>query len=137
MSVTTREAGDQAVRARFELDETGWWVASIPRFKGCHTQGRTIAEARRRLREALGLYVSDPARYRFLESRVIPKRVSALVARASRSARKVQDALARQRSAAREATDVLTRQFGLSRRSIAELLGYSHQRIQQLLDRAA
>jgi len=43
---------------RYERDETGWWVASIPSVKGCHTQATSIQQARKRIREALGLFIS-------------------------------------------------------------------------------
>ena len=38
----------------YERDDSGWWVASIREVRGCHSQGRTIDEARRRVREAAG-----------------------------------------------------------------------------------
>ena len=40
-------------------DESQRWVASIREVPGCHSQGRTIDEARRRVREALELFVDD------------------------------------------------------------------------------
>ena len=40
----------------------GGWMASVPSVPGAHTQGRTIDQARRRIREALGLWVSDAER---------------------------------------------------------------------------
>jgi predicted RNase H-like HicB family nuclease len=43
----------------YERDEAGWWVASVRKVRGCHTQGRTVDEARRRIREALELFVDD------------------------------------------------------------------------------
>jgi predicted RNase H-like HicB family nuclease len=33
---------------RYERDETGWWVAQVKEAPAAITQGRTIAEARRR-----------------------------------------------------------------------------------------
>jgi predicted RNase H-like HicB family nuclease len=45
----------------YERDDSGWWVASIREVPGCHSQGRTIDEARRRVREALGLFIEDNA----------------------------------------------------------------------------
>ena len=45
----------------YERDDSGWWVASIREVRGCHEQGRTIDEARRRVREALGLFIEDDA----------------------------------------------------------------------------
>jgi predicted RNase H-like HicB family nuclease len=40
-------------------DESQWWVASIREVPGCHSQGRTIDEAQRRVGEALELFVDD------------------------------------------------------------------------------
>ena len=40
-------------------DESKWWVASVREVPGCHSQGQTIDEARRRVREALELFVDD------------------------------------------------------------------------------
>ena len=45
----------------YERDETGQWMASVRELAGCHTQGRTVAEARRRPLAALGLFLNDPA----------------------------------------------------------------------------
>jgi predicted RNase H-like HicB family nuclease len=33
----------------YERDEAGWGVASARELRGCHTQGRTVDEARRRI----------------------------------------------------------------------------------------
>ncbi len=43
----------------YERDDSGWWVASIREVRGCHTQGRTVHEARRRIRKAMELFVDD------------------------------------------------------------------------------
>jgi predicted RNase H-like HicB family nuclease len=40
-----------------ERDESGWRVASVRRVRGCHTQGCTVDEAQRRIREALELFI--------------------------------------------------------------------------------
>ena len=40
----------------YERDEDGWWVADVPGVPGCHTQGRTIEQARERILDALTLY---------------------------------------------------------------------------------
>ena len=45
----------------YERDDSGWWAASIREVRGCHSQGRTIDEASRRVREALGLFIEDDA----------------------------------------------------------------------------
>jgi predicted RNase H-like HicB family nuclease len=43
----------------YERDEANWWVADVPDVPGCHTQGRTVEEARERILDALSLYVND------------------------------------------------------------------------------
>lgn len=43
----------------YELDETGWWLTTIPEIQGCHTQGSTLVEAKDRIRECLGLFISS------------------------------------------------------------------------------
>ncbi|MBM3209049.1 type II toxin-antitoxin system HicB family antitoxin [Candidatus Shapirobacteria bacterium] len=40
-----------------EQDEDGYFVASVPELPGCHTQGKTLEEARKRIREAISLYL--------------------------------------------------------------------------------
>ncbi len=40
-----------------ERDEDGLYVASVPALKGCHTQGRTLDQAMRRIREAVELWL--------------------------------------------------------------------------------
>ena len=44
-----------------EQDEDGWYVASVPELQGCYTQGRTLDQARRRIRDAITLVLNaDP-----------------------------------------------------------------------------
>ncbi len=40
-----------------ERDEDGVYVASIPALPGCHTQGRSLDQAMRRIREAADLWL--------------------------------------------------------------------------------
>ena len=47
----------------YERDESGWWAATVRGVRVCHTQGRTVDEARRRIREALELFVDGRIRY--------------------------------------------------------------------------
>jgi len=57
----------------YERDEAGWWVAEVPSISGCHTQGRTIEEARERILEVLTLYVSEGARILLREEARLPE----------------------------------------------------------------
>jgi predicted RNase H-like HicB family nuclease len=50
---------DVKYTVRFERDEGGQWIATVPRVRGCHTHGRSLDEARKRIREALGLFVTN------------------------------------------------------------------------------
>ena len=43
----------------FETDEDGWVVASCPTLPGCHSQGRTRAEALRNIGEAIRGYLAS------------------------------------------------------------------------------
>lgn len=40
-----------------EQDEDNLYVASVPELPGCHTQGKTLEEARKRIKEAIKLYL--------------------------------------------------------------------------------
>jgi predicted RNase H-like HicB family nuclease len=124
------EARMRTYTVEVRRDERGWWVASVRGVRGCHTQGRTLREVERRIREALALFVSDArhARVRLalpaaLER--IARARQALRVRAERERRREQEALVR---AVRE----LTEERGLSLRDVGELLHVSHQRVQQL-----
>ena len=42
-----------------ERGEDGWYVATMPLFVGCYTQGKTIDEALKNIREAVALCLED------------------------------------------------------------------------------
>ena len=41
--------------ALVERDEDGYYVATVPELKGCHTQAKTLAELEKRLKEVVAL----------------------------------------------------------------------------------
>jgi len=51
-----------------ERDSKGWIVATVPAIPGCHTQGRTVAQAMERIKEAIELCLETDKR------RVTPNR---------------------------------------------------------------
>ena len=121
----------------YERDERGWWVASVLELRGCRTQGRTIAQARSRIREALGLFVDNSERAALVERVKLAadarRALARLEAARQRAAKEQQHAQASTRDAVR----VLTGKLRLSVRDAGELLGLSHQRVQQLARRRA
>jgi predicted RNase H-like HicB family nuclease len=46
-------------RAVYECDADGRWTVEVPDVQGCHTYGRTIDQARARVRDALRLFVPN------------------------------------------------------------------------------
>ena len=126
----------------FERDASGLWVASIPAVPGCHTQGRTLEQARRRIREALAVSLDglsdeqadEAARNaELLEEICLPRPVRVKLDRyhakrlqAERANKELQDTTA-------AAASELTQRFGLSLRDAGELLGLSHERVNQVV----
>lgn len=121
----------------YERDEEGWWVASIPDVPGCHTQGKSLAQARKRIREALEIALDRPDAARAAQQAVLeddvrlPAEAARKLARSNAARLKVAEEEAKAQDATREAAFALTKK-GLSLRDTAELLGLSHQRVQQI-----
>lgn len=119
---------------RYERDETGHWIATVPAVKGCHTYGRTIDQARRRIREALSLFVDDVDRATLVDDVRLPARIRTLARRARTQRERAQAEEAKAAAAVRAAARALTKDLRLSVRDAGELLGLSHQRVHQLVD---
>lgn len=43
----------------YEQDSTGGYVAFVPSLPGCHTQGDTLEETERNVKEAIALYLES------------------------------------------------------------------------------
>jgi len=124
-------------RAVFERDESGAWTARVPSVRGCHTHGRTLDQARRRLREALALWVDEPDKAELVEDVRLPANVKAAV-RASRAdgggaGGRAEAQRAEASASTTRAARALVDEVGVGFRDAAELLGVSHQRVQQLV----
>ena len=114
-------------------DEAGYWVAAVREVRGCRTQGRTVDEARRRIREALTLFVEDAVGADLIDDVKLPATAVKAI-RAYATLRKRADQEDRRAAiAARRAVRLLRGgRLKMSARDAARLLGVSHQRVHQL-----
>lgn len=117
-------------RVVYELDESAHWIASVPRVKGCHTYGRSLSEARARVREALSLFVDDAAQAQLADEIRLPADMRRLVVTFLTARERAERDRKQAEAAARRLAE------RLSRRDAAELLNISHQRVQQIAEHA-
>jgi predicted RNase H-like HicB family nuclease len=118
--------------ALFERDDASdAWLVQIKDVDGCQTYGRSLHQASARIREALAGWLGcDPDE--LMIAAELPEDLAATAAEVARTRAEAEMAGTR----AREVTVAAVRHLtgtGLSRRDAAELLGISHQRVQQLL----
>ena len=119
-----------AVYERDAVDDA--WNVRIEGLEGCQTYGRSIRQAQSRIREALALWLDRDPGTLVIDDRMPPK-LAAVAQRASKARHDADRAGARAQEQVASAAKALT-DLGLSRRDAAELLGLSHQRIQQLVE---
>jgi predicted RNase H-like HicB family nuclease len=48
---------DYKFRVLIERDEDGYYIATVPELKGCHTQAKTLDQLMKRTQEAVELYL--------------------------------------------------------------------------------
>ncbi|HSH59694.1 MAG TPA: hypothetical protein VK988_08670 [Acidimicrobiales bacterium] len=119
--------------AVYERDDTDdAWNVYVKGLDGCQTYGRSLRQAQARILEALALWLDrDPASLRIRDE--LPAKLTAVTDRVIRARSDAERAGTRAQQQTAQAVKTLTG-MGLSRRDAAELLGLSHQRVQQLLE---
>jgi predicted RNase H-like HicB family nuclease len=98
------------------------WNVTVPAVKGCHTWGRSLSEARRRVREALACALIE-----------LPEAEADRVAREAELVERIQLPVRTKKAlyACRAKRERLTL------RDAGELLGLSQERVRKLLDKAS
>lgn len=107
------------------------WLVHIDGVPGCQTYGRSLRQASERIREALAVWLDRESEALTISDR-LPVELEALARRVARQRVQADRAGAAAQAATADAVRELAEK-GLSRRDAAELLGISHQRVQQLL----
>lgn len=119
-----------AIYERDAVDDA--WSVRIDGVDGCQTYGRSLRQAHTRIVEALALWLDREPDTLTIRDELptdlvkVARRVTHARAEAERAGTKAQEQAV---AAARALTE-----RGLSRRDAAEVLGISHQRVQQLLE---
>ena len=119
-------------QAVLERDD-GVWLVHVVGEAGCHSWGRTIREAEKRIREAWAAW-TDHAGDELPNVIVNPPDDVVKIAREAVAARRqAEQAQQEAAQAMSSAACRLTSEYGLSRRDVADLLEVSFQRVQQLV----
>ena len=120
----------------FEQEGTGWH-ASIPEVRGCDAWGRSLSEARRKIRKSLaGSSVKNAAsvakKVELVDSVRLPATAKKELARYAEARARAQAEVQSLRRATRSVVSTLTSKFGISLRDASALLGLSRERVRQL-----
>jgi len=116
----------------YKLDAAGEWTARVRGLRRCRGRGRTLRQARKRLRAALGRFDDEPHRADLVEDVSLPPPARALLVRHWAARRRARSVEARAQEAARRAAEALVC-LRLSVRDAADLLGLPYPKAQQML----
>jgi predicted RNase H-like HicB family nuclease len=119
-------------RAVFKREPDARWTVEIPKVKGCHSYGRTIGQARDRIREALTLFVDNAESARIEEDIRLPAAAKGAVSNAQQMRQRLEEARTRVSAAEGRAVRYLRKTMKLGHRDAGSILGLSHQRVHQL-----
>ncbi len=126
-----------AHRVVFERDDNDRWFVHCPDLPGTHSHGRTLASARSNIREAIALVLDvaeDDSCDLVEDIRLNDPALQVATNRARHVRDQANDFEERARTATLEAIAIsIASGEHLGLRDLAELLGLSHQRVQQLV----
>jgi len=109
------------------------WVASVREVRGCHTQGRTVDEARRRIVDAMALFIDNARSNKIVDNVKLPAVAAKAIREYATLRKRAAQEDRRAAVAARRAVRVLRGgRLKMSARDAARLVGLSHQRVHQL-----
>lgn len=109
------------------------WLVHIPEVQSCHTDGRSLAEARRNIRECLAVCLDDEARDAIAAAAIFEEefRIPSALRKAVQRATKARQEAAKQRATEVEAARAIAETLSL--RDAGELLGMSAEGVRKLL----
>jgi predicted RNase H-like HicB family nuclease len=124
-------------RVVYERDDNGRWFVHCPDVQGAHSHGRTLPSSRENIREAIAIVLDLEDDTSLDLSEEIRLRDSDLQQAINEATSQRADARTLQQLAAQATREAIFESMGsddaLSNRDLAELLGLSHQRVQQLV----
>lgn len=114
--------------------QEGWWIVKLQEARGVHSNGRTLEEARRRVREALSLDIGDTAfTVEIAEKISLPATARQELARQRAARRRAEEHAQEAMKTPQEAARALAK-AGLSVRDADSLLGLTGARLSQILN---
>src|SRR5688500_3013620 len=118
-------------RVTYRRTAKGEWVASVEGVRRCRGRGKTLRQARTRLRSALARRVEDPYSIDFLEDVRLPPPARRLIVRHWAERRRLEAAQGRADAAAREAL-VAILGLKIDVKDAVDLLGLPPLQLQKL-----
>ena len=123
-------------RVVYRRNPAGGWLASVPGRRRQRGQGKTLRQARQRLRAALARMVEDPFELDFVEDVRLPPPARALLVAHWKARRRLEGETERADLAATKALSALLA-LNLNIKDVGDLLGLSPQKLARLKKRLA
>ncbi len=118
-------------RVIYRRSPKGGWVASVEGVRRCRGRGRTLRQARQKLRSALARVVDDPYSIDFVEDVRLPPPARRLIVQHWAARRRLEKEVARADGATRAALEALLL-LRLNVKDAADLLGLPPLKLQKL-----